>query len=53
MCQNIFIHQNHLHSAVTDGTPVIKSADDRYAPSDYWLSSYLKITINFPLAILA
>jgi len=50
MCQDIFIHQNQLNSAITDGTPVIKSADDRYAPSDYLVPSYLKITINFPLA---
>ena len=49
MCQDIFIYQNQLNSAVTDGTLLIKSAGDRYARSDYCF----KITINYPLAIVA
>jgi len=52
MCQDTFKHQNQLNSAVTDGTLVIKSADDRCASSDYWVPSHLEITINYPLAIV-
>ena len=34
-CVMTFLYEKQLYSTVTDGTPVIKSADVRYAPSNY------------------